>query len=487
MKGTHSLTSTRNRVLIVVITFLVSLAYELWRALPQGFDTLFFGVPATSSVDRLLPALGSSDAGSYLGAALDLQDGSISQKYIWVLRLWPPGMPYLLASMIKLGGGASPVLPMVFLLCILWSLVLAALAGIFLPRRGYVAFAVFSVFWLFSPIFTAWTIQGGVLGSDGLATALGTLVTIGLVWASFVGPGKRPRWALYVGLGIGLAALAYLRIMWFYAVPAALGVLAVLAVGRIIVLTIRRRFAKIVAERRSYIEWAALGATFIALCIPWTIYGETTLHPGNYSWSQGDYQWSQEWMSDDYLKANGAAFLESGGANWPCDLDPTHCKAIADYELSTSTPYGGLPPNTFVKFQHDSIKVAIAQPGPFIVDRSGVMLRAWLSTPGGGVGTMDNLVYGGLTLAALLAALVILIWQSIRQRIAPLVIFLIIGANIGVVWLTHFETRYMVPLQAMSLVVVAFAVLPFEARQWRSISARRSRIDSSDPIERTAL
>lgn len=480
------MTSTRNRVLIVVVTFLVSLAYELWRALPQGVNTLFFGRPATSSISQLLADLGSSDAGSYLGAALDLQDGSISSKYSWVLNLWPPGMPYILAFMIKLGGGASPVLPMVVLICVLWSLVLAALAAIFLPSRGYLSFAVFAIFWLLSPIFTAWTIHGGVLGSDGLATALGTLVTIGLVWASLAGPGKRTRWALYVGLGAGLAALAHLRIMWFYAVPAALGVLVVFAVIRLVVLVVRRRSAKIASERRSYLEWASLGATFIALCIPWTIYGETTLHPGSYSWSQGDYQWSQEWMSNAYLKSIGGGFLDEGGANWPCDLDPVKCKVIADQEFATSTPYGGQAPNTFIQFQHESIKVALAQPGPFVVDRSDVMLRTWLSSPGGAVGTMDNLVFGGLSLAAFFAALVILLWQSVRQRVAAVLIFLIIGANIGIVWLTHFETRYMVPIQAMSLVVVAFAVLPREARLWQWMSSRRRSMGAADLVENTA-
>jgi hypothetical protein len=486
MKGAYPFTSTRNRVLLVVVTFLASLAYELWRALPQGFDTLFFGHPVTASVSQLIPALGGSDAGSYLGAALDLQDGSISPKYAWVLNLWPPGMPYILALMIKLGGGASPVLPMVILLCILWSVVLATLAGILLPRHGYLTFTVFTVFWLLSPIFTAWTIHGGVLGSDGLATALGTLVAIGLVWATLAGPSRRPRWLLYVGLGTGLAALAYLRIMWFYAVPAALGVVALFAVVRMIVLLIRRRFTQIAGERRRYIEWAALGATFLALCIPWTIYGETTLHPGSYSWSQGDYQWSQEWMTDGYLKSIGGGFLAEGGANWPCHLDPHQCTVIAAQEFASTTPYGGEAPNTFIKFEHDSIKVAIAQPGPFIVDRSAVMLRAWLSAPGAPVGTMDNLVYGVLTLVAFFAALVVLAWQSLKQRVAALVIFLIIGANVGIVWLTHFETRYMVPVQAMSLVVVAFAVLPQEARVWQRISPRRKQKGPFGDIAATA-
>lgn len=480
------MTSTRNRFLIIVVTFLVSLAYELWRALPQGIDTVFFGHPANASIAQLIPELGSSDAGSYLGAALDLQDGSISPKYSWVLNLWPPGMPYLLAFMIKLGGGASPVLPMVVLICVLWSLVLATLAGIFLPRRGYITFTVFAIFWLLSPIFTAWTIQNGVLGSDGLATALGTLVAVGLIWASLAGPGGRPRWVLYVGLGAGLAALAYLRIMWFYAVPAALGVLAVFVLVRIAVLAVRRRSATIVNDRRSYIEWAALGATFVALCIPWTIYGETALHPGNYSWSQGDYQWSQEWMSDDYLKSVGGGFLVSGGVNWPCNLDPEKCKLIADQEFATSTPYGGQAPNTFVQFEHDSLKVAIAQPGRFIVNRTDVMVRTWLSSPGGAVGAMDNLVFGGLTLVAFFAALVILIWQSAKQRLAAVFMFLIIGANIGIVWLTHFETRYLVPVQAMSLVVVAFSVLPREARLWKWVSERRRSMGSANGIEATA-
>jgi hypothetical protein len=458
---------------IVVAVFVLSLAYELWRALPQGFDTRFYGLPATADVSHLIKALGYADAGSYLNAARDLQNGSISPKFVWVLNLWPPGMPYLLAFIIKVSGGASPVLPMVFLLCVLWSITITAVAGIFLPRRGYVAFALFAVFWLFSPIFTAWTIHDGVLGSDGLATALGTLVAVGLLWTMLAGPAKRPRWALYLSLGVGLAALAYLRIMWFYAVPAALAVLAVLAAGRIVVLLLRRRSAQIASERRSYLEWGALGAVFIALCIPWTVYGETTLHPGSISWSQGDYQWSQEWMTDSYLDSTGAGFLKTGGANWPCNLDPQKCAVIVAEEFATPNPYGGQAPYTFTRFQHESIKVAIKQPVPFALNRSEVMLRTWLSMPGASVGTMNNLVFGGLTFAAFLGALVVLIRRTLAQRAAATVILLIIGANLGVVWLTHFETRYLVPVQAMSVAVVAFAAIPVEPWIRRRITSRR--------------
>lgn len=468
-----TLSSRRARILIVVVTFVLSLVYELWRALPLGLDTQFFGVPATTSVPKLLPILGGSDAGSYLGAAQDLQDGSISSKNLWVLNLWPPGMPYLLATMIKLGGGASPVVFMVVLLCVLWSIVLATLAVLLIPRGGYITLAVFALFWLVSPIFTAWTIQGGVLGSDGLATSLGTLVAIGLIWATIAPQARRPRWILYGALGIGLAALAYLRIMWFYAVPAALVGLAILAAARIIVLLIRKRRMQLLSERRKYVEWAALAATFIALCMPWTVYGATTLHPGSISWSQGDYQWGQEWMPDSYLDSIGAGFLIAGGANWPCHIAPSQCDILAKHELATAAPYSGQAPYTFTYFEHASIKAAVQNPVAFVANRSDFTIGAWLSSPGTSVGTFNNVGFGVLSLVAFLAALAVLVWQSIEQRAVPVFLLLILGANIGVVWLTHFETRYVVPLQAMSLVVLAFAIVRFERERWRKLPLRR--------------
>lgn len=477
----------RTRLIVAAAAFFGSLLLELWIALPQGLATEFFGVPSTTSVSDLLPILGGSDAGSYLGAALDLQDGSLSPAYQWVLNLWPPGMPVILAVLLKIGGGASPVVAMVVILCVLWSTVMTAVAVIFLPRRAYVTVAVFTIVWILSPIFTGWTTKGGVLGSDGLATALGSLVAIGFLWATFAEKPARPRYALFVLLGIGLAALAYLRIMWFYAVPAALAVLLVVVALRLLILRLRRRPTGIAENRNGYLSWVALAGTFLALCAPWTVYGEAVLHPGSYSWSQGDYQWAQLWMTDDYLNNNGAGFLETGGANWPCDIDPDRCEELADEELSTDAPYGGQGQNTFSTFQREAILVAITNPGPFVVDRTDYTIRAWLSEPGASVGTFGNVGFGIATLVMFLASLAVLVVWTIRRRAAgPLLIFLILGANLGVVWLTHFETRYVVPLQAMSLIVTAFWLAPRESRLWSRLSNARAERQAGQTAATTA-
>lgn len=469
-------------------TFLVALALTLWVALPQWTATLFFGFPTTASIDELIPVLGLTDAGSYLKAAVDLQDGSMSTENRWVLGLWPPGMPVILATMVKLGGGASPVLGMVFLLCVLWSAVLATAALFLIPRRGYITFAIFGFMWVGTPIFTGWTIHDGVLGSDGLATALGTLVTIGLLWAAVAKTRERPRFLLFALLGLGLAALAHLRIMWFYAVPAALGVLAVIVLVRILVMWARGRKDQIRRERRGYLEWGTLAVMFVIACTPWTLYVGTRLHPGNFSWSTGDYQWAQLWMTDEHLNNNGAGFLENGGGNWPCDLDPQRCGELAEIEFSTDLPYGGQGVNSFSDFQEEALKVALTNPAEFIADRTEVTVETWLSVPGEAVGSYDNLGFGLATLAAFFASLVILVRDGIRRRSAAAVlVFLILGANIGVVWLTHFETRYVVPLQAISLIVVAFSIVPLEGRLWHRITARgRAQsepvVDQSDPL-----
>jgi hypothetical protein len=387
-------------------------------------------------------------------------------------------MPYLLAALIKLDGGRSPVIPMVLLLCGLWALTLTFAALIFIPRRGYLAFVVFAIFWIGSPIFTGWTIHAGVLGSDGLATALGTLVALGLLWASQTPPRKRPRIWLFILLGAALAALAYLRILWFNAVPAALIGLVVVVVARFVINRLRRRHqprsAVEPATRRGLIEWGALGVTFLVLCAPWTVYGETVLHPGSYSWSQSDYQWAQEWMTDKRLSSIGGEFIVVGGGNWACHLEPVKCAQLEDQETNREAPYTGVAPNTYSFFEKQSFKAAITNPLPFLGNRSVYTVQTWLTIPGGSVGRFDNIGFGILTLAAFIGALVLLLRDSIKRRAAgPLMIFLILGANIAVVWLTHFETRYVVPLQAMGILVVTFYALPLERRLWARVSRRR--------------
>jgi hypothetical protein len=399
----------------------------------------------------------------------------MSSAHLWVLNLWPPGMPVLLATMIKLGGGASPILPMVILLCVLWSITMAAATLLLFSRGGFITIVAFAVLWIASPIFTAWTIHNGVLGSDGLATALGSLVAIALLWVSTAQRAKRPRYALYIGVGACLAALAYLRIMWFYAVPAALGALLAIVVIRLIVLRLRGRRGEISNGRRGYLEWGALALTFVILCAPWTIYVGKVLHPGNYQWSTGDYQWAQLWTPPKTLTAEGGGFIIAGGGTWPCEVDPQECATLRSEELPTKHPYGGSKPNTFHRFELDAVVAAVTHPIAFIGNRFNYSMRTWLSTPGETVGTFGNVGFGLITLLCFFLSIGLLVAASARRRAGPLLVLLILAANVGVLWLTHFETRYVVPLQAMSVVVVALWAAPLEGKFWVWIAARRTR------------
>ncbi len=486
---------TRRRgLLVAAVAFVASFLLELWLALPQGLSTKFFGVPLTTSIHKLLPILGESDSGSYLGAALDLQDGHMSPAHSWVLNLWPPGMPVLLATLIKIGGGASPILAMVILLCVLWSITMAIAAVLLISRGGIIATIAFAVVWIASPIFTAWTTHNGVLGSDGLATAIGSLVAITFIWVSTAPHGPRPRYGLYVALGASLAALAYLRIMWYYAVPAALGALLAIVAIRLIILRIRGRHGEFRRQRRDYIEWGALALTFVILCAPWTIYVGTVLHPGNYQWSTGDYQWAQEWTPPATLIKEDGGFIIAGGGTWPCQIDPAECATLRTEELATKHPYSGSKPNTFHHFELDSVVAAVTHPIAFIGNRATFTVKAWLSTPGASVGTFGNIGFGLLTLLCFLVAIGVLIAWSIRTRAGPLLVLLILGANMAVLWLTHFETRYVVPLQAMSIVVVALWLAPYEGRLWARLAGRRrgdvgdvaeaaNQSDGADPVD----
>jgi hypothetical protein len=191
-------------------------------------------------------------------------------------------------------------------------------------------------------------------------------------------------------------------------------------------------------------------------------------------------------MSDSHLDSIGAGFLKNGGANWPCNIAPTQCAVLAKHELATAAPYSGQAPYTFTFFEHASIKAAAQNPVAFVANRSGFTIGAWLSSPGAGVGTFDNVGFGVLSLVAFLAALAVLIWQSIEQRAVSVFLFLILGANIGVVWLTHFETRYLVPLQTISLVVLALAIVRFERGLWSKLQSRRSLPQARNPIRESA-
>jgi len=460
------------------LVFAGSLLVYLGVAFPQLGDTMFYGVGLDASMPQFLAALGGGDAGSYTTIAYDLLDGQIQDENRWILNLWPPGVPFLLWLIMVVNGGALPIVPFVVITGVLWAAALTLLSALLIRRRAFLMLGLFALAWLFGPLLTGWTVHRGAISSDGISAALTVILAAGLLLIGepeFENVRGWRRHLYFGGIGLLLGVLCLFRVTWLFAILASSAALVLYISFRALIRAARRRRGRDAPRPLARtLPWVAALVGFAIVVVPWTAVVGRVIHPGNYSWSQGEYQWAQTWMNDEQLAAIPyARFLIDGEVNWACDLDPMQCAQLEADESARDTPYDGQGEHSFTDFARRAILTAVGNPVPFIGSRSATTFVTWMSVPGDRVGAWSSVPFGIVSLLAFVSALVLLVRDSVRGRSGAFLLLMLAGANLGMIWLSHFETRYLMPLQTIGLVVVAVVVSRQEAELWRRARERR--------------
>jgi hypothetical protein len=177
---------------------------------------------------------------------------------------------------------------------------------------------------------------------------------------------------------------------------------------------------------------------------------------GTVSWSNSDYVWAQPWMSEDYLRVNNADFLADGGANWACEIDPLACDQIYKLESVAENPFSGFGKHTFSEFRNLALLSIIENPLTFSQNRLKYTFRAYTSGAGSPVGLSDNYIKGiiFLFLYLYLITKTIINWRKLDE----LELFgstMLVGLLVPIL-VSHFETRYLMPIQALTLVLIVY-------------------------------
>ena len=220
-----------------LVQFVVVLVFIFFQGLntPHGLVTLQL---APEQMVRM-PIFAAGDQGSYLRAALNLiATGQNTPEWAWVLNLWPPGMVWLDAAIIRF----SPLdygVTIGFITALLWSTTLALLTWPFM-RGVKLALVVLLVELgiLGTSPFQSWMFDEGLFYADGLAAGsflLGMVLIVNRV-RSAAPVQVWIRDGIYVG--IAFAAAIYLRAS-YQLVPWALAALALAIAGMIIAKRIR--------------------------------------------------------------------------------------------------------------------------------------------------------------------------------------------------------------------------------------------------------
>ena len=412
------------------------------------------GARTWSNTTELINALGGVDAANYLRIGQDLSDGTLTSDNLWILNLWPPGMPALYTLLIFLPGAIVP--KMVLVSSLLWATAGGITTAIIEPFGSKYALVGFIAFWiLFSNPF-AWTLGNGILFSDGIGASL-LVIFIALIFIinrKIIDRSKSQIKSLItLSITAGLVLGITLTFRWAFVILVTLiGLFALIcAISAAMIFAIKKTSKRIkTTSKNMFIMGISLGLGIFIAILPWTMVTQFKLHPGNPTWSMGDYQWAQRWLTDDQLNKAGAGFLVEGNANWACEISPEDCSIMNDVAVSNDG-------QNYDFLKNAAISAATKHPIEFAQNRLDAFSRAWFSSPGSKVGSFDSVGYGLIDILIGIA-FIILAFKSRKQfKIYVSIVSLIILGLVAALSVAHLENRYLIPL-ITTLGVAAFTL-----------------------------
>lgn len=456
--------------------FVVMLVFIFLQGLntPHGLVTLQLA-PA-----RMAKIFGFSDGGSYLQAALSLvATGRNTQQWAWVLNLWPPGMVWLDAGIIRF----SPLdfgVTIGLITALLWSATLSVLTWPFMRSvKSAVVVLLVELAILGTSPFQSWMFDEGLFYADGLAAGL-FLLGLALVVNRVRSSAPVQSWirdGIYVG--IAFAAAIYLRSA-YQLMSWALDALALAIGGMVVIKRIRRRPAVDLGRQAILLISAAF--TVFVLMQPYTAFVQQDRGRTQFVMTQ-DLFYANVWKSRQ-LDTIPQWELD-GGLTLGCDIDPGKCALIhrAESNGKVFTP-GELRNALFVSI--------VNHPLQFGGNRVSYVTEQWFADEVGSYFHVEtnyktgpvsysssnnlNPGQGLLYLALLVAAIVTACILAVRGRWVLLIIPVMALAILAPFAIVQIEVRYLIPLKMIGLLAPTLILLLREQppRSRRSQSATES-------------
>lgn len=451
---------SRPRYLITgnwLIQVLIVLIFIFFR----GPNTPHAGVMLQQAPEDMARVFDGGDSGSYLNAALSLvATGHNTQEWAWVLNLWPPGMVWLDASIVRF----SPLdygVTIGLITALVWSAPLAVLTWPFMRRRSHalvvllVELAVLGT----SP-FQSWMFDRGLFYADGLSAAL-FLLGLSLIVNRVRSNGPIQVWirdGIYVG--IAFAATIYLRASYQF-VPWALAAIAIAAMGVIIVK--RTRKVSTVDLGRQAVLLIVAAITVPILMHPYTTFVQQERDRTQFVMLD-DLIYESAWQPVDSLPQ----WLLDGGMSVGCDIDPSECALIqrAQADGKVFTPH---------ELRNLLLESMATHPLQLVSNRGSYVARQWFADETGSYSSSDTLNPGQglLYLVFLISTTVVAFILATRGRWALMVVPVMALAVLAPFAVVHVEVRYLIPLKMMGLLAPMLILMLREQpeRSWGSKSA----------------
>lgn len=428
----------------------------------EGPSTRRAHVSLDSSPRDMLPVFGGSDSGSYLGAAFDLvANGTNTDAWAWVLNLWPPGMVWIDALILRLSPlpfGVSIGLLNAFA----WSVPLAILTRAFVKTRKalVITLLVESAVLATSP-FYSWMLDEGLFYADGLSVAL-FLLGLSLVVNRARSSGPVEVWirdGIYVG--VAFAAAIYLRAA-FQLLPWATGALAVILLIIVVARRARRRPLQDLLGQLGLVATATI--VIVVLMQPYTAYLQeerdrsrfVTLDDLVYEgvWRNNTVETSPQWAID-------------GGMSVGCDIDPEKCADIQE-DQAAGVEY------TPEELRNSLVESIVTHPVQFVGNRGGYLLHQWFADESAAYSNShtSNPPQGLLYLAALMTAVISACILASRGRLVLLLVPFVTLSTLAPFAAVHIEVRYLIPLKIIGL-LTPLLLLSMREHPGRTVEGRR--------------
>ena len=459
-----------------LVQFVVVLVFIFFQGLntPHGLVTLQL------APKRMAQIFGFSDQGSYLQAAMSLiATGHNTQQWAWVLNLWPPGMVWLDAGIIRF----SPLdygVTIGLITALLWSTTLALLTWPFMRGvKPTLVVLLLELAILGTSPFQSWMFDEGLFYADGLAAG-SFLLGLALIVNRVRSTAPVPIWirdGIYVGIAFAVAI--YLRAA-YQLVPWALAALALVIAGMIIVKKIRRQPPGDLGRQAILLMVGAL--TIPILMQPYTAFVQQDRGRTQFVMTQ-DLVYEGAWKSDqlDTVPQWGL----DGGSTLGCDIDPGECALIHRAKSGGKVFTPG-------ELRHALVEAIVAHPLQFVGNRVSYVARQWFAdelgsyfheksdykSGPGSYSSSDNLNPGQglLYLVLLIAAIAAGCILALRGRWALLIVPVMALAILAPFAIVHVEVRYLIPLKLIGLLA---PILMLMLREQPSPRSRGSESDAA--------
>jgi len=422
-----------------------------------GFGlAIHVGIPLSTHAEEARQAFGPSDAGSYLQAALGLRDRGpwgIGGNQ-WAYGFWPPGMVVLnlVLLLIERATGLPYVFVLVFAVSVIWTLILTRIASVLEKRKSGVGIAFLVAFGLSSighPMLTVFSAY-----ADGLAAGFLVLAVVELFRQP--PPSANLLAFVYLRAAIFLSLAMHFRATYETVATFLVVVTAVLALLWFVLShLLAQRFIFRWRNPLTSVFLVALGSQ--ALSVPWRLIAGTYIRPGDFRWTTLlDVVSSARWVPTD-LYSEEAGFLREGHANFGCLNDPNRCEEIRVIEQTSADPYTGGGNFSQEQFQGELIQSFLHHPFTYFLERTSMFFNGFFSTTGGELG--DWRIFEGLLLLVGFFVAILFLVKNREAGLGGLVMAcLSTGALSGVLLFFHMETRYMLPIKFLMIVVIFFAL-----------------------------